>query len=208
MWEPFFTTKETGKGTGLGLSTVRGIVESHNGFIECVTAKNRGTTFRVFLPASAGEAADRLRPEAGPLPPGKGELILIVDDERHIRDLLQTTLTRNGYRVLVAADGAEAAVLLAQRAAEIRLMITDLQMPNLDGATLGRALRRINLATRVLVISGMPVAPGNRSDYKSEEFADAFLQKPFKPETLLAKVHELLRSGISAGSLGPWGEPK
>jgi DNA-binding response OmpR family regulator len=105
--------------------------------------------------------------------------------------------------VILAADGAEAAIVFAQRAAEIRLVITDLQMPNLDGATLGRALRRINPATRLLVISGMSPSVTSRPDQRPEEFADAFLHKPFKPELFLAKVHELLR-GVEGGSSTPW----
>jgi two-component system cell cycle sensor histidine kinase/response regulator CckA len=127
----------------------------------------------------------------------------VVDDERHIRDMTFTMLTRSRYRVLLAADGAEAAVIFAQRAAEIRLVITDLQMPNLDGATLSRALRRINPAIKVLAISGMATSVPGRPDPKIEEFADAFLPKPFKPETLRAKVHELLR-GPESGSAIPW----
>ena len=82
-------------------------------------------------------------------------------------------------------------------------MITDLHMPNLDGAKLGRVLRRINPAIRLLVISGMSSVLGSRPDYSAEEFADAFLHKPFKPSALLAKVHELLR-GSGGGSGTPW----
>ncbi len=192
MWEPFFTTKEAGKGTGLGLATVRGIVENHNGFIQLTTAPGRGSAFRVFLPAAEGAVPDRLNAPERPRETGKGELILVVDDERNIREMTRTMLTRAGYRVLVAADGAEAATVFAQRAAEIRLVITDLHMPNLDGAMLGRALRRINPTARLLVVSGMSSGLGIRPDYKPEEFANGFLHKPFKPEALLTKVHELL----------------
>ena len=204
MWEPFFTTKESGRGTGLGLSTVRGIIENHDGFIEVVTAPGAGSSFRIFIPAAEGTTADGVNTPARPLPPGKGELILVVDDERHIRDMTMTMLTRNGYRVILAADGAEAAMVFAQRAAEIRLVITDLHMPNLDGAMLGRALRRINPAAKMLVVSGLSSALGNRPDYTPEDFADGFLHKPFKPETLLAKVHELLRGPGTGGSTAPW----
>jgi two-component system cell cycle sensor histidine kinase/response regulator CckA len=203
MWEPFFTTKDSDKGTGLGLSTVRGIIENHNGFVEFSTVVGRGTSFRIYLPAAEGVEAVHASPSTQPPPPGKGELILVVDDERHIRDMTFTMLTRSRYRVLLAADGAEAAVIFAQRAAEIRLVITDLQMPNLDGATLSRALRRINPAIKVLAISGMATSVPGRPDPKIEEFADAFLPKPFKPETLRAKVHELLR-GPESGSAIPW----
>jgi PAS domain S-box-containing protein len=207
MWEPFFTTKEIDKGTGLGLSTVRGIIENHNGFVEVSTVLGQGSSFRIFLPAAEGVESEHLSPTAQPPPPGKGELILVVDDERHIREMTYTMLTRNRYRVILAADGGEAAMVFAQRAAEIRLVITDLQMPNLDGATLGRALRRINPAIRLLVISGMSPGGGIRSDQPPEEFADAFLHKPFKPETFLAKVHELLR-GADGGSHTPWRQGK
>jgi PAS domain S-box-containing protein len=201
MWEPFFTTKESGKGTGLGLSTVRGIVENHGGFIEVFTAVGRGSTFRVYLPAAeAPTTSARIGAPSRTVQPGRGELILVVDDERHIREMTMTMLTRNGYRVILAADGAEAAMVFAQRAAEIRLVITDLHMPNLDGATLGRALRRINPAARLLVVSGMSSALGNRPDYKPEEFADGFLHKPFKPEALLTKVQELLRGAEPTAS--------
>jgi len=202
MWEPFFTTKETGKGTGLGLSTVRGIIEAHNGFIEVVTAPGAGSTFRIFLPATEGTTIEGGSAPPHSLPPGKGELILVVDDEQPIREMTLTTLTRNGYRVILAADGAEAAMVFAQRAAEIRLVITDVQMPNFDGVMLGRVLHRINPNARLLVISGLSTAMANRPDYKPEEFADCFLQKPFKPEALLAKVHELLR-GTEPGPAHP-----
>ena len=192
MWQPFFTTKEAGKGTGLGLSTVRGIVENHNGFVEVNTVVGRGSSFRIYLPAAEGGPTDRQSSTAHPLPMGNGELILVVDDERHIREMTSTMLTRNGYRVLLAADGAEAVMIFAQRAAEIRLVITDLHMPNLDGAMLGRALRRISPKAKLLVVSGMSSSLGSRPDYNPKEFAEGFLQKPFKPEALLAKVHELL----------------
>lgn len=207
MWEPFYTTKESGKGTGLGLSTVRGIVESHHGFVEFHTAAGTGSAFRIHVPAAEGAAADGHSPTAHPLPPGKGELILVVDDERHIRDMVVTMLTRGGYRTVAAADGAEAAVLFAQRAAEFRLVITDLQMPNLDGERLGRALRRINPGIKLLVVSGMAI-PRGKSDAAVETFADAFLPKPFKPESLRVKVHELLRSTGSVHTQTPWKSAK
>ncbi|MDO8543527.1 MAG: PAS domain S-box protein [Opitutaceae bacterium] len=204
MWEPFYTTKESSKGTGLGLSTVRGIVENHDGFIEVTSTLEKGTRFRVHIPAAEGPMPNGNNPPPRPLKHGKGELILVVDDERHIRDMTSTMLTRHGYRVLLAADGAEAAMVFAQRAAEIRLVITDLHMPNLDGAMLGRALRRINPGAKLLVVSGMSSALGNRPDFKPEEFADGFLQKPFKPAALLAKVQELLRPAGAGASVAPF----
>jgi two-component system cell cycle sensor histidine kinase/response regulator CckA len=204
IWKPFYTTKESGKGTGLGLSTVRGIIENHNGFIELLTSVGQGTTFRIYLPAAEGGPAENLGSPAYVPSQGKGELILVVDDEDYIRTMTSTMLTRHGYRVILAADGAEAALVFAQRAAEIRLVITDLHMPNLDGVMLGRALRQINPEARTLVVSGMTSALGNRPDYKVEELGDAFLHKPFKSEALLAKVHEMLQAERISRSKPPF----
>ncbi len=202
MWEPFFTTKGLDQGTGLGLSTVRGIVESLTGFVDVKSVAGRGTKFRVYLPAVDGPVVDPANPAVRPIQLGNGELILMVDDERNIREMTATMLTRNGYRVILAADGAEAVMVFAERGAEIRLVITDLHMPNLDGAMLSRALRRIKPGMKVLVVSGMSSALGQRPGFKLEEFADGFLQKPFKPAMLLAKVHELLRPpGASSAPL-------
>lgn len=194
IWEPFFTTKETGRGTGLGLSTVRGIIEQHQGFIEVRSTVGKGSCFRAYLPVAEAEEASLAACPARELPHGNGELVLIVDDEQQIREVTSTILRRQGYRVLVACDGTEAAAVLADRAAEIRLVVSDLHMPNLDGAMLGRALRRINPATKMLIISGLASSLSDRSDIRIEEVADAVLLKPFKPESLLEKVHELLRS--------------
>ncbi len=203
IWKPFYTTKESGKGTGLGLSTVRGIIENHNGFIELLTAVGKGTTFRIYLPAAEGVVSEGPGAPATSPSQGKGELILVVDDEDYIRAMTSTMLTRSGYRVILASDGAEAAAVFAQRAAEIRLVITDLHMPNLDGVMLGRALRQINPAAKTLVVSGMTSALGNRPDYKIEEMGDSLLHKPFKSEALLAKVQEMLRTDAGPKTAPP-----
>jgi CheY-like chemotaxis protein len=204
MWEPFFTTKESDKGTGLGLSTVRGIVENHDGFITVTTKLRHGSSFRIFLPAAEGAFSDGVMPPHRVLPPGKGELILVVDDEPEIREMTSTMLKRNGYRVILAADGIEAAAVFAQSVTEIRLVITDLHMPNLDGATLGRALRQINPQAKLLIVSGLSPTATSQTAPKPEEVGDAFIHKPFRPETLLARVHELLGGAQSKGSVAPW----
>jgi two-component system, cell cycle sensor histidine kinase and response regulator CckA len=194
IWEPFFTTKSAGKGTGLGLSTVRGIVENHAGFITVRTAPGHGTTFRVYLHAAECSAQNDGGPPTTGLPPrGGGELILVVDDELNVRKLTATILAHHGYRVLTAGDGAEALALFTPRSEEIRLVVTDLAMPNLDGIGLARLLRRRNPAVRILITSGLAAEGQPRPP---EDFAPQVLMKPFKSETLLDAVHALLHPGI------------
>ncbi len=200
MWEPFVTTKVTGKGTGLGLSTVRGIIKNHHGFIELRTEVGKGTSFRVYLPAVEGTAEDPIRPIALPVPRGHGEHILVVDDEEPIRDVIATILGQHGYRVSVAADGAEATACFARHADEIQLVISDFYMPNLSGAVLAKVLKHINPDVRILMVSGRAAASGSRSPLKVGEYNGVFLQKPFKPEALLRKVQELLATRPAVGS--------
>ena len=147
IFDPFFTTKEIGKGTGLGLATVLGIVRGHGGFVRVDSRVGQGTTFELYLPASPeAKAADAPDHEALP-PRGQGELILVVDDEAAVREVMQRTLEKHGYRVLTAAEGAEALALFAQHRAEIKAVITDMMMPGMDGPTLVRALAAIGPAT-------------------------------------------------------------
>jgi PAS domain S-box-containing protein len=196
IWEPFYTTKGEGKGTGLGLSTVRGIVENHQGFITLQTTVGAGTTFEVYLPATEAHAADTLEPGPTPAPRGNGELLLLVDDESANRDVTQATLARQGYRVLVAASGAEAVSMFIPRTEEISLLITDVHMPTIDGAALSHILKRFRPGLKVLALSGLSQSSGTETE-KPEQFASDFLAKPFKPEALLTKVHALLNSAPS-----------
>jgi CheY-like chemotaxis protein len=192
IWDPFFTTKGVGKGTGLGLSTVRGLVESHSGFVTVQTETGKGTKFRVYLPAldSTTEAAAIAVP-APAVPRGMGELVLVVDDEVSIRNMAATILSRHGYRVLTAGDGAEAIALFAPRSKEIRLLITDLSMPKLDGAALAGVVRRLNPAIRIIAVSGLGSAGGKST---TKDFTNSFLVKPFRPEALLTMVHDVLHA--------------
>ena len=191
MWEPFFTTKEAGKGTGLGLPTVRGIVEDHKGFISLQTQAGRGTTFRVYLPASEGAGVDSEQKSNHPFSTiqGKGELILIVDDEQQIRDNAAATLTRVGYRVLVAKDGAEALAQFSTRSEEIQVVITDMIMPDLDGATFATVVRHLNSKVSILAMSGLN---SGAVDPQMHKHANAFMPKPFKAKDLLQAVDDLL----------------
>jgi PAS domain S-box-containing protein len=191
IWEPFFTTKAANHGTGLGLSTVRGIVEKHSGFITLQTAVGRGTTFQVYLPASETSVGPLSNSPLPSIPRGHGELILIVDDEADIREVVSATLISHGYRVLVAVDGLEAVALFAPRSAEIKLVITDLHMPGLEGGTLAIVLRRLDPGVRLLAMSGLS-AGRSRTAPLPGIFGDAFMKKPFTMETLLKTVHQQL----------------
>jgi PAS domain S-box-containing protein len=193
IWEPFFTTKGIDKGTGLGLSTVRGIVESHSGVITVHTTPGQGTRFRVYLPAlDQAQESGSISIPAPEIPRGNGEWILVVDDEASIRNMSATMLSRQGYRVLTAADGAEAIALFTPRSKEIQLVITDLSMPNLDGAGLARVIRRLNSGVKIIAVSGL--ADGQRGELPTQNFTDFFLHKPFRSEALLKMTHEILNA--------------
>ena len=155
IFDPFFTTKEPGKGTGLGLSTVIGIVKSHGGFVSVLTKMGVGTTFQVYFPAMPEGQEAALAKGPGAAPAGHGELILVVDDEEKIREVVRDMLVKYGYQVIVANDGADATKQFVLHAKEIRAVITDLEMPVMDGMELVHVLRTLNPALAVLVSSGI-----------------------------------------------------
>jgi PAS domain S-box-containing protein len=192
IFEPFFTTKEAGKGTGLGLSTVRSIVKSHNGFLTLETAERKGTHFKVYLPAIVSRSDSNVLAERPVLPNGNGECILVVDDEAMIRDIARQVLQTFGYQVLVAANGAEAVAICAKHIGKIRVMVTDLSMPIMDGASTIEAVRSIDPNIRVIVASGSLL------QYKAEEpespTVRAILEKPYTPESLLTTIRNVLSS--------------
>lgn len=197
IWESFFTTKAPGKGTGLGLATVRSIVTAHLGFIQLETAVGKGTTFRVFLPASRDREA--AAGESGaPFPPpvtAREELILVVDDDASVREIIAAVLAQHKYRVITCADGIEAIVNYNAKARDVALVITDVDMPNLGGAILAGTLRRLNPQLRIIAMSGLSSAAGSRDDIEEiKRIAVAFLPKPFSAADLLGVVHRVLQS--------------
>jgi len=202
IWEPFFTTKESGRGTGLGLSTVRSIVENFKGVITLHTRVGQGTTFQVYLPASPGTDLTSKLSDASAAPRGHGELILVVDDDDSVRDVTTAMLSRQGYRVLAASNGTEAVALFAPRSLEVRLIITDLGMPELDGYALTKIATSLNPAIHVLAISGMV---DSRERLEKQHINVRFLAKPFTSAALLSTVHDLLSS--SSGSRLPTSPP-
>ena len=199
LFEPFFTTKERDKGTGLGLATVHGIVHQSGGGITVDSKPGQGACFSIYLPCTD-------EPVAVPETPGErlqsfarsrgSEVILLVEDEENIRTPAVEILEARGYTVLSAGDAVEALALAEQHPGQIHLMVTDVVMPGMSGSKLAERLTAMRHDLRVVYISGYPedaiahhgvLNPGH-----------TFLQKPFSPAALLAKVREVLDGAPAA----------
>jgi PAS domain S-box-containing protein len=189
IFEPFYTTKEVGKGTGIGLSTVRAIVKGHGGFVNVYSEMGRGSTFRVYLPASQRVREKPHKAKVTEVPHGNGELLLVVDDEVSILEVTKTSLESSGYRVVTAQDGTEALALYSQFGDDIKVVLTDMMMPYLDGAATIRALRRINPRVKIIAATGLEV--GGKVNTVSAQ-VEAFLPKPYTGEKLLRTIAEVL----------------
>ncbi|MEQ1858306.1 MAG: response regulator [Chthoniobacteraceae bacterium] len=196
IFDPFYTTKEVGKGTGLGLSTAAGIVKSHGGFIDLRSEPGKGTTFEIVLPAVHDSVPAKVASGATSPAVGNGELILVVDDEDHVRSVIDAALKAHGYRVLVAADGAEGLTNFVARRGEIRAVVTDLDMPFVDGVALCRALRRIAPCVSIVATTG------TMDDARELELhalnVRTILPKPFPTNALLGALQDAIESGESA----------
>jgi CheY-like chemotaxis protein len=190
IFDPFFTTKEVGKGTGLGLSTVIGIAKSHGGFVKVYSEMGKGSTFKVYLPANPDElpAAELINRPA--YSAGNGEWILMADDEPAVRKATESMLKRNGYNVLVATDGIDALTIYAQRMDDIKIVLTDVMMPLLDGTKLTRALKRMNSDIAVIAATGQ--ADEARHTELRQLGVREILQKPYRTDKLLAALHETI----------------
>ena len=187
IFEPFFTTKEPGKGTGLGLSTVFGIVQQSEGTIEVLSEPGHGTTFNVYFPRV--DAALDAPAKTVPPPTLQGsETVLLVEDEDAVRAVARTILRRNGYSVLEARS-SDAAIALCTEHTDIRLILIDVVMPKMSGPELSRLLRSHRPEARVLFMSGYTGESLTRYPIAD---ADAFLEKPFTPNSLLRKIREVL----------------
>jgi CheY-like chemotaxis protein len=191
IFEPFFTTKDMNKGTGLGLSTVLAIVKSHEGIVSVDSAIGRGTTFNVYLPAieSRPEVHEKQSQQTS-IPHGKGETILVVDDEMTFLTITRQTLESYGYRVVVARDGAEAIAVYVDRQNDISAVITDMMMPTMDGRKLIQILLRMNPATKIISASGLTTNVGGTRF--PEPGVKHFLRKPFTADILLKAVRSVL----------------
>jgi len=188
VFEPFFTTKE--KGTGLGLPTVYGIVRQSGGTVEVQSLPGQGTSFRVWLPRLLSAILDRPSgPQTSPLPEG-AETILVVEDERAVRNLARRVLSATGYSVLVAESAQEALTILRGHSKRLDLVLTDVVMPGMKGTDFARDLALTHQGLKVLFMSGYS-AP-SASSTGLPEWGGRFISKPFSAEDLVRKVREIL----------------
>ncbi len=198
LFEPFFTTKEPGRGTGLGLATVQTIVRSHGGFVQLQSKVGRGTTFKIFLPAKPEAKLENPVGSSKAVQRGQGELVLVTDDDEALREVICRSLESHGYKVLTAGDGTEGLTLFLQHRGEIRLVITDVMMPFLDGVAFVRALRKIEPEARIVASSGIDLsedAGGPRRELAALGVS-AFLQKPYHSAKLFRLVRELIDAPV------------
>jgi CheY-like chemotaxis protein len=167
------------------------IVKNHDGFMTVESTVGRGTEFKVFLPAiEEARDADETTITAAPLPVGKGETILVVDDEAAILALTQSTLEAYGYQVHTAASGPAAIGIFSRELARIRLVIMDKSMPFMDGAATITALRKLKPDVKIISASGHDLHKGTDTERLIK--ADACIEKPFTVEKLLLTVHDVL----------------
>jgi two-component system cell cycle sensor histidine kinase/response regulator CckA len=194
IFEPFFSTKEVGKGTGLGLSTVYGIVKQTGGYIFPESEIGKGTTFRVYLPRYVPDSEDEVATTRGAKKKemardltGTGR-VLLVEDEDAVRSFAVRALSRQGYEVLEAASGAEALKVMAKAQGKVDLVVSDVIMPEMDGPTMLKELRKTKPDLKIIFVSGYPDDAFTKSLNPDEQFA--FLPKPFTLPQLAAKVKE------------------
>jgi two-component system cell cycle sensor histidine kinase/response regulator CckA len=193
LFEPFFTTKEVGKGTGMGLATAYGIIKQHNGWIEVESKLGSGSTFRVFLPASARTDEKQEKPQSLPQALGGRETILVVEDEEPVRRFVCDLLREYGYNVRVASNGVEALSVWKQSGDEIDLLLTDVVMPQqISGLELAQRMTQDKSGLKVIYTSGYSLELldrhfGSRSDVN-------FLPKPYHPLKLAEAVRTCLDS--------------
>lgn len=195
IFDPFFTTKEPGRGTGLGLSTALGIVKNHGGFITVDSEVGRGTTFRIFIPAKAGEVAEQKLTTSLQFLDGNGEIIVAVDQQPEITGIIKTVLERHNYSVLPAHDGPEALALIAERK-EVTAVLVDMALPYMDGVAVVRAIKRMRPEMVFIVTRGQ--GENRRCPELESLCVKNFLTKPYGTKELLQTIQDALTENQGA----------
>ena len=189
IFEPFFTTKERGKGTGLGLATVYGIVKQSGGDIWVYSEPGQGATFKVYFPRIEEAVSDAEGP-AAPAARSGSEIVLVVEDERSVRELIAEMLKQQGYTILVATGPLEAARIGAEHPGGIDLLVTDVVMPKMSGRQLAEQMLHGRPDMKVLYLSGYTENAIVQHGVLDRDVA--FLAKPFTQGALANKVREVL----------------
>lgn len=198
LFEPFFTTKEVGKGTGLGLAVVYGVVQGHHGFIQIESKVGVGTTFSLYFPATEKASGAQRAGRKLEVPRGHNERILLVEDEKLLRELLQALLESNGYRVLLARDGVEGLMIFQREGASIDLVFSDIGMPKLSGVDMVQRMLETGFHPRVLLCTGF-LDPALAAKLTCWNCAEVIV-KPYRPSQILVKIREMLASAPKAGA--------
>ena len=186
VFDPFFTTKAVGKGTGLGLASVYGIVESHGGHIHCESELGKGTVFTIYFPAVDSDSDSRKVITEKTKKLEGNETVLIVDDEKNIRDIYSISLKEFGYKVITAQNGEEALVIFSENHHMIDLVILDLGMPGMGGFKCMLEMKKTVPDSKIIVASGYSEVFQTEDLIKSG--ASGFIQKPFKLKSVLEKI--------------------
>ena len=190
IFEPFFTTKSIGKGTGLGLSTVYGIVRQSGGYIYCYSELGRGTAFKIYLPvAEEGVISDKDKTIIDDLR-SHGETIVVIDDEKEIREVIARMLEQEGYNILIADKYED--ILNYYETQKIDLLITDVIMPEINGDEIGEMILEKYPGTKIIFMSGY--TESTIMDYSLLDKNKIYLQKPFSRQSLVQSVNEILNS--------------
>ena len=190
LFEPFFTTKKEGKGTGLGLSTVYGAVKQNGGFISVYNEAGGGVTFKVSFPSV--EVVEPVQPEAPVLAAARdreAQTILLAEDDAEVRRLIETKLRAHGFTVLSARDGLEALELVESHGGGIRLLLSDVSMPRLNGVQLANRFTNLRPSVPILLFSGTAKEDALLID---AEGPVGFLEKPFTLAKLIERIEALL----------------
>jgi CheY-like chemotaxis protein len=186
IFEPFFTSKPEHKGTGLGLSVVAGIMKHHGGCVDVQSEIGKGTEFRLYFPAMKCAEAAEAPGENAPLPTGHGELILLIEDEEAVRELTKTSLENFGYRVVAAHNGVEGLARFGEYQDNIRVVVSDTDMPEMNGLAAVRSIKELRPDLPVIIASGSEHSPEELRRIEDDNITN--LGKPYSLEQLLIVV--------------------